>query len=260
VLPVYQEFQGHLATLQKRILDLVVVSRNKNVSSGGASEDPTEEFARTLVSDLRPSLEGLSKYVHTLQEASQNRLTPDVREFLEYIAAEADKMAAMVASLSAYADAGKAKPDRVVSCEKGLEDAQKRLADKIASKGARVTHDPLPDVWADAGGLGLLFEYTLDNALKFHGAAPPRVHLSADRQTGSPDHWRITMTDQGIGLSTEECEKIFHLFYVIPGPDTGQGIGLAACSKIVTRMGGGIRMESEAGKGSTVGFTLPAAA
>jgi signal transduction histidine kinase len=261
ILPVYQELQNHLAALQKRVLDFVVVKAGKQPSAiGNASgEDATETFARTLVADLRPSLDGLSKYIHTVQEESQNRLTPDVREFVSYISSEADKMGAMVASLSAYADAGKIKPSGAVSCEKALEDAQKRLADKIASKGAKITHGPLPDVWVDAGGLTLLFESIMDNALRFHGAVPPRIHLSADRLTGTPDRWRIAISDQGIGVPTEELEKIFHLFYVIPSPDAGHGIGLAACSKIVTRMGGEIQIESEAGKGSTVRLTLPAA-
>jgi chemotaxis family two-component system sensor kinase Cph1 len=101
-----------------------------------------------------------------------------------------------------------------------------------------------------------VFQNLLGNALKFHTAAPPIVHISAERQE---DAWVFAVRDNGIGIEAQYVERIFAVFQRLHTRREypGTGIGLALCKKIVERHGGRIWVESELGKGAMFAFTLP---
>ncbi len=128
---------------------------------------------------------------------------------------------------------------------------------KIDESGGSVTHDALPTVPADRGQLEHLFLNLLSNALKFRGAEPPRVHVSAARSDGV---WRFRVQDNGIGIDAQHFDRIFVIFQRLHGREEygGTGIGLAIAKRIVERHGGRIGVESEPGCGATFFFTLPA--
>ena len=71
----------------------------------------------------------------------------------------------------------------------------------------------------------------------------------------------VTVIDNGIGISAENKRKLFKIdaFHSTPGThnEKGTGLGLLLCKEFVELHGGGIRIESEAGKGSKFSFTLP---
>ena len=64
------------------------------------------------------------------------------------------------------------------------------------------------------------------------------------------------MTDQGMGIPSENLEKIFRLYYTTKAG--GSGIGLAMVYRIVQMHDGRVDVESTVGKGTTVTVTLPA--
>jgi light-regulated signal transduction histidine kinase (bacteriophytochrome) len=144
-----------------------------------------------------------------------------------------------------------------VSLEGVLGRALADLQVALEESGAVVTHDPLPAVAADASQMAQLLQNLIGNALKFRGAAAPRVHVSARRQEGE---WRLAVRDNGIGIEPEYAERIFAIFQRLHTRDRypGSGIGLAICRKITARHGGRIWVESGPGEGATFCFTLPA--
>ena len=69
------------------------------------------------------------------------------------------------------------------------------------------------------------------------------------------------MEDDGIGIASEEQEKIWRRFYQVdPSRESGSGLGLglSICKRIAELCGCTIRVESEPGKGSCFTVTLPA--
>jgi hypothetical protein len=102
-----------------------------------------------------------------------------------------------------------------------------------------------------------VFSHLLENALKFRNATPPQIHVWAERHE---HEWQFMVRDNGIGISAQHAESIFHIFRRLHSRDKypGTGIGLAICKKIVERHGGRIWVESVLEQGATFHFTVRA--
>jgi signal transduction histidine kinase len=98
----------------------------------------------------------------------------------------------------------------------------------------------------------------IGNALKFRGAAPPRIHVSAQHLDS---HWRFAVRDNGIGIDPTQAEQIFRMFRRLHSRSEypGTGLGLAICKKIVEQHGGRIWVESLPGEGAVFYFIISAA-
>lgn len=114
---------------------------------------------------------------------------------------------------------------------------------------------------ADADRIGQVVANYLTNALKY-SADDAEVVVSV-RVDG--DDVRLTVRDQGPGLTLQQQEHLFELFYRAPGIElqsgsgVGLGLGLHICKSIVERHGGAVGVASAPGKGSGFWFTLPLA-
>ena len=97
----------------------------------------------------------------------------------------------------------------------------------------------------------------LSNAVKFTPAGGA-VDVSAAQVDGEV---RVSVTDTGPGLATEDHERIFEEFQQTEAgveQREGTGLGLALSKRLVELHGGRIWVDSELGQGSTFVFTLPA--
>jgi PAS domain S-box-containing protein len=102
-----------------------------------------------------------------------------------------------------------------------------------------------------------ILQNLLTNALKF----------SMEGGSISIDYFKshninnIEIKDEGVGLSSEEIEKIFNEDVVYSSTGTaqerGSGLGLNICREFVEKHGGKLYIKSSKGSGTTVGFTFP---
>ena len=166
-------------------------------------------------------------------------------------------METLIKDLLAYARVG-TRGVELVPTDAGaaLRQALDNLHATIQEAGAEITYGELPTVRADATQLAQLFQNLIGNAMKFHGEAPPKIHVDACR---NEDHWPFSVRDNGIGIDTQYQDHIFEMFRRLHARTEypGTGIGLAICKKIVERHGGRIWVESEPGQGATFSFTFP---
>jgi two-component system NtrC family sensor kinase len=70
---------------------------------------------------------------------------------------------------------------------------------------------------------------------------------------------RISVTDNGMGISPENLKKVFSPFFTTKPVGKGTGLGLSVCYGIVDSMGGTMEVASERGVGTTFTIRLPAA-
>ncbi|MBA7582815.1 Non-motile and phage-resistance protein [subsurface metagenome] len=117
----------------------------------------------------------------------------------------------------------------------------------------------LPLVHADKAKVSEVLLNLLGNSAKFTPDGG-KLKIEAVREG---DWCQVSVIDDGIGIKTEDQEKIFEPFYQLDNPQTqkkeGTGLGLRIAKQIIEKHGGQIWVESEYGKGSRFTFTLPLA-
>ena len=221
------------------------------------SNGELQQFAYIAAHDLQEPLRMVASYTQLLAKRYTGRLDSDADEFIAFAVDGAHRMQLLIADMLAYCRVGTTgKELHPCSSEAALERALLNLRGAIEENGGEVTHDPLPTVVADDAQIVQLFQNIVGNALKYHGAAPPRVHVSAKK---SGKEWIFSIRDNGLGIDPQYFEKIFVMFQRLHGREefSGTGIGLTLCKKIAERHGGRMWVESELGNGSTFHFALP---
>jgi PAS domain S-box-containing protein len=112
-----------------------------------------------------------------------------------------------------------------------------------------------PVLHTDPDLLRNIFINLLNNAIKF---SPDKtvVHLKVSQHHKA---WRVRVQDEGIGIPTEDAQKIFEPFYRAPNATViqGTGLGLSIVKKAVDLLGGTIEISSTAGEGSVFSVTIP---
>jgi light-regulated signal transduction histidine kinase (bacteriophytochrome) len=222
------------------------------------SNDDLQQFAYVAAHDLQEPLRMVASYTQLLAQRYKGRLDSDADEFIAYAVDGAHRMQLLIADLLAYCRVEtKGKELRETASEGALAQALLNLQGALQESGGVVTHDSLPTVFADGAQLVQLFQNLVGNAIKYHGASPPRVHVSAKN---GGEEWTFSVRDNGLGIDPQYFDKIFVMFQRLHGREefSGTGIGLTVCKKIAERHGGRIWVESEPGKGSTFYFALPA--
>ncbi|MGA2516719.1 MAG: PAS domain S-box protein [Thermodesulfobacteriota bacterium] len=217
-----------------------------------------EQFAYVASHDLQEPLRMVTSYVQLLARRYNGKLDSEADEFINFAMDGSIRMRKLINDLLTYSRVKtKGKALEPTDCESVLSQSLDNLKVAIEENGALVTHDSLPTVMADNPQLVELFQNLIGNAIKFRGSEPPRIHVSAGRNGKG---WIFSVRDNGIGIAPEYSKRIFIIFQRLHSREkyAGTGIGLAICQKIVERHGGRIWVESEAGKGATFYFTLPA--
>lgn len=113
------------------------------------------------------------------------------------------------------------------------------------------------EITADPEEMEIIFNNLISNAIKYN-RDDGKVNILIKKQNGKVS---IKVEDTGIGMTEEECSKIFQDFVRIKNTKTreitGSGLGLSITKKLVEEYGGEIRVESIPDTGSTFTITLP---
>jgi PAS domain S-box-containing protein len=221
-----------------------------------------EQFAYVASHDLSEPLRTVGGFVQLLGKRYAGKLDADADEFIGYAVDGVNRMQKLIDDLLAFSRTGRGDRELTeVDCAATAARAADVLAGQIAETGAEVEIGPLPRVRGDERELGQLFQNLISNSLKFHGAKPPRVELSAEAEDDGR-RWRFAVADNGIGIEPRHGDRIFKMFQRLHGRDAypGTGIGLAICKKIVEHHNGRIWVEPSADGGSVFRFTLAATA
>jgi signal transduction histidine kinase len=147
---------------------------------------------------------------------------------------------------------------RVDSVVRSLRPAIDQLAASGEIRAEVKVPRRLPAVRADETRLRQVVLDLVDNAVKYTPAGG-EVRVTAGAVGSSVE---IRVTDTGVGIPTDEADRLFEPFYRVKGTRTqnGQpssGLGLALVQRLVEAQGGTVRFDSTPGEGTTFVVALP---
>lgn len=215
-------------------------------------------FAGQAAHDLQEPLRLLAGYLDLLQAHFDGELSLDAKRITMDAAATVDRMQHMVSGLLEYTRlSSRPRSTEPVPLARALADAQANLQLRLAEREGQVTHGALPIVSGDLSDFTRLFQNLLENAIKYRGDGPPRIHVSSEPAAGG---WRIHVDDDGPGWPGEGRDRLFQPFARLHDESIeGLGLGLAGVRAIVDRYHGTVRAADAPGGGARVEIFLPGA-
>jgi signal transduction histidine kinase len=216
-----------------------------------------EQFAYVASHDLQEPLRKVASFCQLLQRRYAGQLDDRADQYIAFAVDGANRMQTLINDLLMFSRVGRAQVRyTAVDLEQVYAATVESLSLSLEETGARITHDPLPQVTGDATQLGMLVQNLLTNAVKFRDPArPPRIHLEARRDG---DLWQFAVADNGIGIDPAYTERVFVIFQRLHTKEAypGNGIGLAMCKKIVELHGGEIAIDTDHSPGTRITFSL----
>lgn len=214
----------------------------------------THEF-KTPIATIRAAGETLA--------AGRLETAADRQAYAGFIVQESRRLARLVDNLLAFSratDAPETRPPlEPVRLRDVVAETVDRFSVQLAGGSSRVdvaVPDTLPPVLGDRTGLALVLDNLVDNAVR-HSRRERSVSIRA-RAAGRSVV--LEVADRGGGIPQDEVGHVTKKFYRgrLAGHG-GTGLGLAIAARIVADHRGTLEIDSEAGVGTTMRITLPAA-
>jgi PAS domain S-box-containing protein len=266
------------ADLEERVRARTAELAERNLQLTQKTEE-NEMFVYSVSHDLRSPLVNLEGFSEELQVAvrdlerilADERIPPDirkqasglfeseVRESIGFIRSAVGRLSRIIDALLRLSRAG-----RVIYQRHALDTSAvaRRVVDSLQKKSEVVVGE-LPPAWGDPTAVEQVFANLIGNALNYLDPdRPGRVEVGAlPPDPADPGTRTYFVRDNGVGIPEAYQGKLFQALQRLhPDKAPGEGIGLAIVRRVLERLGGTIRVESEVGQGTTFYFTLPAPA
>jgi two-component system sensor histidine kinase VicK len=219
------------------------------------------EFVAHLAHELKTPLNVLAMYTETLQDDRPSNEAERI-DAVNAISDEVQRLAGLIDNLLNITriEMGSLKLERQrVNLKDLLQDAFDHVARSGREKGLKFSIEVPENLAAasvDKSLLRVALNNLLTNAIKYSNSGGT-VTMGAEETS---DLIRIYVSDTGIGIKPEDCERIFDKFFRADDEQTrsrsGHGLGLALARDIVQLHHGTIRVESELGTGSRFSIEL----
>lgn len=215
-----------------------------------------ENFASIASHDLKEPLKKIIAYAERLEESTRGQISSKDEKSILKINESAAHLLELIDGLLEFARVStRAKPFESINLNLIIKAVLSDLEEQISEAGAYINTQELPTVHADKIQMHQLFQNLIANAIKFRQEeSVPVINIRKKLLDGGI--WQISIEDNGIGFENKHTDKIFKQFYRV-NQQSGSGIGLSVCERIIKRHGGEISASSQKDKGSIFTFTLP---
>jgi signal transduction histidine kinase len=243
---------------QKAVVAEHLTALEKVSNQLSASNQELATFAYAASHDLKEPLRMIKMYTQIIEMKLKPVLNDATKEYMGFVTDGVKRMQNLLDNLLEYSLLDKKdKKLEDIDLNKKLESVLLNLTVVIQETEAQINVSTLPTITAEPTEMAQLFQNVISNALKFRKKdIAPIINISC---TESEDEYMFIIEDNGIGIKTEDQERIFNLFTRLHtnAEYEGTGIGLATCKKILTGLHGKISVSSVEGKGTTFYFIIP---
>lgn len=267
-----ETFNTMLANLKTSTDQLRAVNKSLDLKLGQLAESNValyesnrlkSEFLANVSHELRTPLNSILGFAELLKESGTS---PDAKNtrYLQNILASANNLLTLINDLLDLAkiEAGRMEVrSEPISLNDLFEALNNLLKPLTEGKGVQIVIAITPEVpiiHTDPAKLQQVLYNFLSNAIKFS----PRdgtIELSAELLNA--ESIRISVTDHGPGIATEQQQMIFEKFRQIDGSITrqhsGSGLGLAISKELIALLSGSIGVMSVPNEGATFWVVLP---
>jgi PAS domain S-box-containing protein len=222
------------------------------------SNKELEQFAYVASHDLQEPLRMVTSFLKQIESKYSNIIDDRGKQYIYFAVDGAKRMRQIILDLLEFSRVGRWDEKlELVDVKTLAEESLSLFANQVAETKAIIHIHPLPVISTYKTPFTQVLQNLLSNALKYRQEDKiPVIEISA---LESEDDWEFIIKDNGIGISSEYHERIFVIFQRLHNRDeySGTGIGLAIVKKIISNMGGNIRVESEEGKGAAFHINIP---
>jgi PAS domain S-box-containing protein len=223
------------------------------------------EFMAVMSHELKTPLTAIATYADLLREGSLGPISAAQRQPLDVIVSNSMHLAELIDEVVAFtrtaSERMEAAADRIAVAELAAELIE-WVRPTASARGLRLTLGPLEKgvlVETDATRLRQIIVNLLTNAVRFTEEGGVEISVTRERNRV----W-IHVSDTGIGISPDHLTSIFEPFWQVDPEDAatrtrGSGLGLSIVQRLCARLGGGVTVESELGRGSRFSVWIPAA-
>jgi len=200
--------------------------------------------------------------------ALRTNLTPKQKDYLSKLHSAANSLLGILNDILDFSkiEAGKLDIESIAfSLDEVLESLATMISIKTQEKGLELLFSRAADVPANLIGdplrLGQILVNLTNNAVKFTDEGEILVSIDCIDSSEDKVMLRFTVQDTGIGMTDEQCQKLFNSFTQADSSTSrkygGTGLGLAISRQLIELMGGRIWVESQIGQGSSFRFEVP---
>lgn len=241
--------------LQAELIKSTSLIRRKNKELVAKNEE-LSYFARMIALDFNRHLRVVGQFVDMLNKDDLGDKTK-TKEYLGYIHQAVKKVTYLVEGLHKYSIVMDEKVEKVpVGVSEILKVVAYDLDDLIKSRQVQLQYsDDMPVLNCGKTQLIAALKEIVRNSIQFSNSTPEIVIFSQEMDS----EYVLSVKDNGVGIPEGDEKKVFWPFYRsgrLPDKE-GNGLGLAACKKIVEKNGGRIKVASADNGGLVVSIIWP---